>query len=67
MFRKLVNVWDRQSRSLPIIPPLPPYNPEDRPGNKAIAICGQCGRTVHQMEMYSCSQDRCPIQPRITF
>lgn len=74
MFRSIYGIerWvkdyrERQERNLPVIPPLPPRSPDDRPGNKAIGVCGECGRTVYQIEMYSCSRDRCPIQLRITF
>ena len=32
-----------------------------------VAVCGECGREVMQVEGYSCRNDRCPIQPRMTF
>lgn len=53
--------------ALPVIPKLPPDHPDDRPGNKAVATCGECGRTVFQIEHYCCMHPRCPIQPRAKF
>jgi hypothetical protein len=51
-------------RQLPVIPALPPDYPDDLPGNKAVATCGECGRTVYQLESYCCMNARCPVQPR---
>lgn len=48
---------------VPVIPALPEdqraYDP-----NPVVAICGACGRKVHQVESYSCGKGNCPIQPR---
>lgn len=52
--------------NLPVIPRLPPDHPADLPGNKAVAVCGECGRTIYQIEGYCCMNSRCPVQPRIT-
>ena len=32
--------------------------------NPVVAVCGLCGRDVYRIEGYSCSQSRCPIQPK---
>ena len=52
---------------LPIIPKLPPDRPEDMPGNKAVARCGECGRVVYQVEGYCCPNSRCPVQLKLRF
>jgi hypothetical protein len=52
--------------NLPVIPKLPPESPFDRPGNKAVAKCGECGRVLYQMDTYCCMNPRCPISPRAT-
>jgi len=54
------------SDRLPIIPKLPPLSPHDMPGNKAVAMCGECGRVLHQIENYYCMNPRCPVQVRFT-
>lgn len=62
-----LNCCGRYLDELPIIPKLPEASPHDRPGNKAVARCGECGRVVYQVEWYSCQNNNCPIQRRPTF
>jgi hypothetical protein len=50
-------------RGLPVIPRLPDTVPRT---DGAVAVCGECGRTVYQVECYSCGNSRCPVQVRIT-
>lgn len=50
--------------NLPIIPRLPDSFPSDP--TKAIAKCGECGRKIYRIEGYSCSNGRCPVQPKVT-
>lgn len=57
-----LNYSGRYLDELPVIPKLPPESPYDRPGNKAIARCGECGRVVYQVEWYSCRNNNCPVQ-----
>ncbi len=54
---------ERRTDQLPVIPPLPKdYPPTEH--NPPVAICGECGRTVHMIESYSCPNSRCPVQPK---
>ena len=46
-------------RGLPVIPRLPPHQPAN---DGAVAICGECGRTIYQVEGYYCGNNRCPVQ-----
>jgi hypothetical protein len=62
-----LNCRGRYLDELPVIPKLPPESPDDRPGNKAVARCGECGRVVYQIEWYSCQNSRCPVQRRPSF
>lgn len=57
------DMHDRLRRNLPVTPKLPPKSPRS---DGAVAICGECGRTVYQMEMYCCMNDRCPVQVKVT-
>jgi hypothetical protein len=52
------------SRGIPIIPKLP----VDRPTlpNQPVAVCGECGRDIYQVEGYYCTNLRCPVQLKIT-
>lgn len=59
------NLW-KEANDLPIIPALPKdYDSSVPLPNKPIAKCGECGREIYAMEMYSCMNNRCPVQPKI--
>lgn len=49
---------------VPYVEPIKPAVPQAP--NPVVAVCGGCGRDVHQVEGYSCPRDNCPIQPRIS-
>ena len=55
-------------KNLPVIPALPPDVPCPTPQepNPAVAICGECNREVHRVEMFHCQNPRCPLQTRVT-
>lgn len=38
--------------------------PKD-PHKKTIAVCGECGREVKEIDFYSCNKDNCPVQNQI--
>lgn len=48
---------------VPVIPPLPPTIP--RSPHAPVAQCGECGRLIPQVDMYSCANARCPVQPKV--
>lgn len=48
------------------VPLIPPHDaPKKADPNPVVAICGECGREVHQMEWYYCANGRCPIQIKL--
>ena len=51
-------------KQVPIIPPLPEDAPDRFDSNPVIAICGECGMELHKMMLYSCDNERCPVQRR---
>lgn len=57
-------LYVKTREGLPVIPKLHPERPRS---DGAVAICGECGRTIYQVEGYCCMNNRCPVQPRITF
>lgn len=59
-----MRVEDARRIGVPLVKPRnaePDWAPE---ANPVIAVCGLCGRDVRRVEGYSCSQSRCPIQPK---
>lgn len=64
------NIWEDPNKinsddysGLPIVPRLPKKYPSYP--NGPIAKCGECGRFIYQIEMYSCRNQRCPVQPQV--
>lgn len=55
----------RVSREVPVIPPLPPGEPNLDP-NPVVAKCGECGLEIRRVMHYSCGNSRCPLFPRCT-
>lgn len=51
--------------SLPGVPSTPPIYPDNIPENKVVAVCGECGRSIYRLDMYSCKRENCPIQRKI--
>ena len=52
-------------KDLPVIPPLPPGEPNLDP-NPPVAECGECHMIWRRVMYYFCGNSRCPMQPRIT-
>lgn len=48
---------------VPLIPRLPDHKPFE--SNPIVAVCGQCGRDVYQVEGYYCCNSRCPMQTKV--
>lgn len=48
-------------KDLPIIPELPPINPDPNP---EVGKCGKCGLVLRQQMWYSCPHDNCPCFPK---
>ena len=45
--------------NLPVIQPLP--EPQKKPSDGAIAICGQCGMRIFPVMGYVCPNASCPV------
>lgn len=45
---------------VPLIPKLP--GPWTQTNHDVVAVCGECGRSIHRIEGYVCPNGRCPIQ-----
>lgn len=50
-------------KTIPVIPPLPDSDP-NIDSNPIVAICGECGREIRRVEMYTCLDVRCPVAQR---
>ena len=55
-----------QDLNVPLIPPIPEKLKDNNDPNPVVAVCGECGRGVRQVEMYCCMNTHCPIQPKVT-
>ena len=49
---------------VPVIGPLGPKSTRPMSVNPVVAVCGECGREIHQVEGYSCQNGRCPVTLR---
>ena len=54
-------------RGLPVIPKLPPDQPNPGMPNPPVAMCGECGLEIRQVMHYVCGNPRCPVFTRVTF
>jgi hypothetical protein len=52
--------------SVPVVPKLPDNYRHPTDPNPVVATCGECGMCWRRVMMYSCGNDRCPMQPKVT-